>query len=371
MPKRKRFRNFLASTIAVVVLVLAPSLWGLTRAMIACKGSGNQEINSSGLFPGETKDIIDYRRPEDLTYLTFPEWYIVYNTEEYAGFISDHSPSKFPYFKAVAQYWDSYVFSCKLVRDKYQFNSTYHPTLGFIGLSFSAENVLKALYEYTVGNITGWLGSAQTEEEQYASKVAKEYGEFLHTTPWYFFPFSQKLAILWTEIDIIGKNPIRKIERRLMLTSEYGGKYLYSGFTKLLSKITYGGEDSSKIYAVTEGSLGASTNADFEVVRPLDDGNTNLVRLTRFETFNKTVLDNIQSDFDFIEIAGNDEIMVTLISPKDNEHTYQSGEYLYDLPILTNNNLTRVAVSLKLVNLKDFIKEVKLKGETLEHIYDY
>ena len=35
-------------------------------------------------------------RPEDQTYLTLPEWYIVYSADEYAAFVRDQPPSRFP-----------------------------------------------------------------------------------------------------------------------------------------------------------------------------------------------------------------------------------------------------------------------------------
>lgn len=118
--------------------------------------------------------LIDYLRPEDQTYLTLPEWYIVYSADEYAAFVTENPPSQFPYFGAIGQYWRSYYDVCAITREQYPFNSGYHLTLAVIGASFTVENILKGLYENTVGRLTEWLSSTElTEEDAYAREVAQ------------------------------------------------------------------------------------------------------------------------------------------------------------------------------------------------------
>ena len=43
-----------------------------------------------------TENLTGYRRAEEQTYLTFPEWYIVYSAEEYAAFIQEKPRAGFP-----------------------------------------------------------------------------------------------------------------------------------------------------------------------------------------------------------------------------------------------------------------------------------
>src|SRR6266545_2140813 len=45
-----------------------------------------------------TADIKGYARPEESTYLTYPEWYIVWSYQEKADYQEKHLPSGFPYF---------------------------------------------------------------------------------------------------------------------------------------------------------------------------------------------------------------------------------------------------------------------------------
>jgi hypothetical protein len=357
----------------VLAIALLPSLVGLTRAMIKCQPWLNVEAPISEKDPlirEATNDIPDYARPEDLTYLTFPEWYIVYSTDEYAAFVAQNPPSQFPYFRAVGQYWQTYATICDVVRGKYPFNGEHQFALGFIGISFTAENMLKGVYEGTIGRLSEWTASEPTEEDIYAAQVAREYGEFLHMTPWYFFPFREKLQGLWQETSLSGPNLIRKWERKLALTTEYGLKILYAGFTRLGAQATYGGADVEKIYAVTEGLTAEMVSSDLELIKEID-GNRQLIRMTRFEKFTQLVPGLTENGLRFVEIAGNDDLLATVFSPRRDDFPFAYGEYLFNLPILTDPTLTRVAVRVRLQDLRPFLDELENTPNRLEHLYDY
>jgi hypothetical protein len=357
----------------LLAIALLPSLVGLTRAMIKCQPWSKTEAvggEKDPLIQEAIKDIPEYTRPEDLTYLTLPEWYIVYSTDEYAAFIAQNPPSQFPYFRAVGQYWQSYEEICEIVQGKYPFNGEHQFALSFIGISFTAENMLKGVYEGTIGRISEWTASGPTEEDIYAAQVAKEYGEFLHMIPWYFFPFREKLQGLWQETNLSGPNLIRKWERKLALTTEYGLKVLYAGFTRLGAQATYGGADVEKIYAVTEGLTAAMLSSDLELIKEIDD-NRQLIRMTRFERFTQLVPGLTDSGIRFIEIAGNEEILATVFAPPSEEFSFAHGEYLFNLPILTDPELTRVAVRVRLEDLRQFLDELENSPKRLEHLYDY
>ena len=377
MHRRRRRPGCLAIFIwAVLLIAVGPSVVNLPRAWVACRVWDNppatEPASDDTTIQEAVRDIPDYYRPESKTYLTLPEWYIVYSTDEYAGFIADHSSSDFPYFKAVGQYWQSYVDVCHEIQGRYPFNGDSHFSLSFIGISFTAENMLKGAYEGTIGRITDWISSdTPTEEEIYAAQVAQEYGEFLHMTPWYFFPFRETLQGLWSETSLWGPDPMRKWERKLALTFEYGGKLLYGGFTNLGAQATYGGADVEKIYAVTEGAQPDMRTLDFEVVRDIDD-QRQLVRITRFEYFSDIVPELIDRGVKWIEVAGNDEILVTLLGPQDANYSFGQGQYIFDLPILTQPGRTRAAINVRLDDLPLFFEELQTRDElTFEHMYDY
>jgi len=361
---------------AFLLIALGPSVVNLPRVWIACRvwdTPEKAEPTSADAATRQVTDAIpDYAREEDKTYLTLPEWYIVYSTDEYAAFIADHSASDFPHFKAVGQYWQSYIDVCAVIRGRYPLNGGQHFTDAFIGISFTAENMLKGAYEGTIGRVTDWVSSdTPTEEEVYAAQVAKEYGEFLHVTPWYFFPFKETLQGVWTETSMWGPDPIRKWERKLALTVEYGGKILYAGFTNLGAQATYGGADVEKIYAVTEGVTDDMLSDDLELTRKIDD-TKQLIYITRFEYFSDTVPGLLERGVRFAEIAGNDEMLFTLLGSPDAEYDFEHGEYLFDLPILTQPGLARVAIKVRVADMHLFLQELKGRSEIqFEHMYDY
>src|SRR5262249_49117718 len=159
------------------------------------------------------------------TFLTHPEWYIVYSSEEYAAYMKDRLPTTFPYLESIGQYWANYREAGKLIKGEYSYNFGYHLMLWVIGLSYSTQLALKGLYENTSGRLSGWTAGHQlTDEDRYAYEVAADYGKFIHVVPWYEYQFGPKLAGVWTDVPLWGKHPIRKWERKGFLTLEYGVK---------------------------------------------------------------------------------------------------------------------------------------------------
>ena len=374
MDKRRRFRGLKIFLIAVLVLALGPSLVNLPRVWVTCRVWEKVPETESTLDDEAMRNAIqkipDYYRPESKTYLTLPEWYIVYSTDEYGAFLQNNRAGEFPHFKAVGQYWQSYVDVCREIQGRYPFNGDSQFTLAFIGISFTAENMLKGAYEGTLGRFTEWISSdTTTEEEVFAAQVAEEYGEFMHMTPWYFIPFKEKMHELG-QISWWGPDPLRKWERKLALTIEYGGKVLYAGFTNLGAQATYGGADVEKVYAVGTGVMPDMLNPDLEIVEQA--GDLQLARITRFEVFSEIVPAITADGAQLVEVAGNDEILFTLIGAQEADYTFEHGTYLFDLPVLTQPGLTRVAVKVPVADIGPFLQELKDRSDVqFEHMYDY
>ena len=104
----------------------------------------------------------------------------------------------------IGQYWGAYGAACDATRGRYPFEMGYHVMLGVIGVSLTAEYGIKAIYENTVGRTTEWLFSTDTPEDVFAAGVAAEYGQFMHTTPWYQFPFADRLGTLLARRAVVG-----------------------------------------------------------------------------------------------------------------------------------------------------------------------
>ena len=376
----QRLRRFVTGVLILVIVVIVIPLIAVN---IACRpfGAPDPEAtvaadNSSATSPAIQQikaDLSAYTRPEDQTYLTLPEWYIVYSTDEYAVFIIDKLPSRFPYFQAIGQYWRSYYEVCGVTRtQQYPFNTGYHLSLVVIGASFTLENTFKGLYESTVGRFTERISSpALTQEDFYARQVAKEYGDFIHTIPWYEFPFAARVRQLWQETSLWGPNPIRKWERKLALSFEYGVK---SGYGWLIKKGTGAAYTPEKllIQAWAEGVTATILQQypDFQVVKPISE-TVAFVSIPRYEAFTQLLPKLTDQGVRFVEIAGNDEILITAFAPSTWTYNLDAGTFLFALPVPTQPTRQRIAVNVPVSALHRVLADLEKQGIRLEHIYDY
>jgi hypothetical protein len=350
-------------------VLLLPAVVGWGRGAVQCQILG-------GGVPAQENPPPPNRasRPEEQTYLTLPEWYIVYSADEYAAFLADHNPSGFPYFTAVWQFWEAYYDVCTVTRDRYPFNADTQLMLAVIGVSFTAENMVKGIYENTVGRAAEWTSSGgPTPEEEYGRQVAAEYGRFLHTIPWYNFAFWPKIEPLWST-SLAGPNVVRKAERRLALTTEYAIKGGYGWIIKQGTESVYAPEDL-EILARVEGVTPDLLQQESQLTLvEASDTQPDLVSLPRYEAFTVLVPKLVERGVRFFEIAGNDEIMITVLAPRDWRWSPEHGDLLFSLPIPSRPDRTRLAVRVPIASLHTTIGSLARaagEGVTLEHIYDY
>src|SRR3982751_782496 len=148
------------------------------------------------LFASETpaKDV----RPPDQTFLTYPEWFLVFSPAEYADFVKTHAPNDFPFLGHIRQFWQSYDAVWNQTRGRYPFNGGYHMMIVVIGASTTAEYAVRSAYETIVGRLASLTAThGMTDEERYAARVAQEYVNFIRVSPWYEFDFTSRLKTLW------------------------------------------------------------------------------------------------------------------------------------------------------------------------------
>ena len=383
MRKLKRLLRVAKITLGIFFcIVFIPVVVALVRTSVECRVFARGGRSTAGpaanraIAPPEIlrikESLGDYARSEDQTYLTLPEWYIVYSSDEYAAFLGENRPSAFPYFRAIGQFWGSYHNVCAVTREQYGFNTGYHLSLMVIGTSFTIENIVKGLYENTFGRVTEWLSSSElSEEDAYARKVAEEYGAFLHTIPWYEFPFGAKLKGLWGETSLWGPNVIRKWERKVALSVEYGSKAVYGWLIGLGTRGVYRAEDL-RIYAWVDGvpDVAVRQERQLQIVRMVDSRNA-IVALPRYEAFTQIVPRLARQGMRFVDIAGNDEILITAFAPQAWTYDVNEGSFLFAMPILTQPEVKRVAVKVPVRSLHLVLNELERRSIQLEHIYDY
>lgn len=315
--------------------------------------------------------VSGYQRDEAQTYLTLPEWVLVYNPDEYAHFIKDQPPSAYPYFGAIGQFWGYYWNAYQATREKYGFNWGYHLMVFVIGSSYTVENALKGLYENTIGRLSEATRNDLTPEDQLAARVAQDYVDFIRVDPWYEFSFAQPLKQLWAETPLTGPNMLRKWERKLILSLEYAIKASYATIIKSATKLVYGDADTEMLTLasnVTAESLPA--DGKIHIVTRFADGST-LLSLPRYEAFRESVFALARKGVLLREVAGNSTILVTSIVPQGWRYDLPAGTVLFERPILTQPGWKRIAINAPVPHLTAIVQTLQDKHYTVEHLYDY
>lgn len=315
---------------------------------------------------------IENLRPEVSTYLTYPEWFIVYSSDEYAQFLEKNRPSHFPYFGSIGQYWGSYCRVYALTKAKGEFSAGDHLMLFVIGWSYTGEYIIKGVYENTIGRITEFFGNyPATTEDAYADKVAKDYVVFIRLRPWYEYNFAGAFVHLWTDNNFFGKHFVRKLERRLFLSLEYGVKTIYGQLIGFASHSVYGVE-SVDTYVIANNVPDSVFTAYPEItkVKQLGPGKF-IIIIPRYQPFTELVPMFAGMGVKFEEISGNKEIFLTVLLPRNISYVPPEGQVIFQTNILTNPNQKRIGLSVPVGYLHQVLLEILKNNGFIEHIYDY
>jgi hypothetical protein len=317
-----------------------------------------------------TADVAGYLRDPASTFLTLPAWYVVYNAEEYASFVKARAPSRFPYFAAIGQYWRYYASSCSGTKRVYPFDARAHVLLGLTGLVFTMDNAVKGVYESTVGAVTESLGFYHTDEDVFARKTARQYAEFMHSVPWYDYPFADRLEALWKETPMWGLDLIRKWERRFALSTQYAMMAVYGGIIRLGADTVRRPEDLV-VHAWIDGAPDDVFEDDrIRKVKAVGPASY-IVAIPRLEGFTPIVTSLAKQGVRFRELAGNDEIVLTVIASSGLDVRLETGDVVLKEPLLTNPAAARVAVKAPVASLHTLLDELAKRGLTVERLYAY
>src|SRR6478609_3708035 len=109
--------------------------------------------------PAVTLAAIDepgYRRKQNNTFFTFPEWYIVYSFEDFGRFLDRSSESHFNYLGHIFGFWRSFCTINQAVPPSDESLADVKTMIYVIGISYSTEYAIKGLYENTIGRVFDW-----------------------------------------------------------------------------------------------------------------------------------------------------------------------------------------------------------------------
>jgi len=348
--------------LSVLVVALA-TLFFIGSQCVGTGGPGRaQEI------PAAAAGVPGYLRPGAATYLALPRAYVVESAGEYAVFLDAGAPSGFPHLGALRQYWRYYRGMCATTRNRYPFDAGVHFTLGVAGVGFSAEHAAKGAYEATVGRVSEWIGGHDSAEDAFARRVAREYAQLLRGAAWYEFPFAARLEALWRETPLWGPRPLRKWERRLALSAEYGVKAVYGWLARRVAQAAAVGDDPHIHLWAEIVPPRAFADGRIQKVQEVARG-AFILRVPRGPAFTEIVAALARHGARVREIAGNDEILVT--ARMRGAVDVEGGWVVLVEPILTAPGTRRIGVAAPVRSLHTVLAGLARRGAVLERVYYY
>ena len=193
-------------------------------------------------------------------------------------------------------------------------------------------------------------------------------------TSWYEYSFASRLRGVWADLPLWGDHPIRKWERKLFLTLEYGVKAVYATVIERATRAAYTPQEDrmQMIVAGWADSL-AAREPRLKLVARLDSVHA-LASTPRYDAFRDVMLGLAASGapLRLVEIAGNDDILLTGVAPAAWRHTGSAGQVVYALPLPSDASRKRVAMRVPVPELLPTRAALRAEGQlVVDHIYDY
>lgn len=302
-------------------------------------------------------------------FYTLPEWHIVYTAIEYGEFAAGGGqPSQFPYFKNTQQLWNWWRLAEASAAELP--DPTTNTVLYTIAVSTTVEQWLIGIYEGSIGWLFEKLDfGLSTPEDIYTNMVAQEYGSFLLHTPWYEFPYSQKLIGLWTTWGVASVTP-RGVERRLIFTVAYGVKGLYAAAINYASSQEYEGGAGLETDVVVHGDSLIIDTIPFDK-KSVDLNGFVTLSLPRYRAFLEAVHTLGKYPITIESIMGHEDIAFSVVQSGGMTCESIAMYEEFSQPILTKDNESRVVYDVPVTQLISALDAARACGITVEHIYDF
>lgn len=338
-------KRLIIGLVVLVLGLLSPVLYVETM----CRG---EEVASdyTALLPPE------HHRTESRTLMTYPEWHIVHAYDDYAEVIRTGDPHDFNFLQAITGYWSSL---CALTEASAAHGGVDGPTrqmVHVIGVSFTAELLLKAAYEETVGRVFTWLrGPERAPLDELCADQAGRYARFLQQVPWYRWDFAGDAQALR---DAAGDS-LRDRERSFALGLEFRAKAAYAQV--IAAAVASTGFDELRLRMIVTDLPEPLPDVDIIAERP--EGLE--LETPRYRELTHLMARMAAAGVDFVEIAGNDDILLTVTSADAT-----MAEALHSFPRQGYGDYRHLLL-IPVTDLAGTLRGLDARGVTLEHIHDY
>ena len=339
--------------VLALIIVAAALLAPVAYTEVACRPVGKPSAYQAILPP-------EHHRPESRTLLTYPEWHIVHAYEDYGRVIDTGDPHDYRFLGAVSGFWGSLCALSKAAGTLGEVDTATKQMVYVIGVSFTAELLLKAAYEETLGRVFSMLrGDDRAVLDDLSADQAQDYAAFLQQTPWYKFDFQGDAAALTDAAT----SAVRDRERAFALGLEYRAKAAYA--KAIAAAVAQVGPDDLTLRMIITGIPEATlTQMDGAEVIGLRDAGIE-IETVRYRELTLLMERLANRGVEFVEIAGNDQIMFTVIS-SDASHP----QAIYSRARQGREEY-RHLVLLDVARLGDALRALRNGSDRLEHIHDY
>jgi hypothetical protein len=355
----------------IAILIVLPVLVPLAYIEGTCRPASVAAESSAPTVNLPAIDEAGYRRKENNTFFTFPEWYIVYSFEDFGRFLDRSSESHFDYLGHILGFWRSFCTINRAVPPTGESLADVKTMIYVIGISYSTEYAIKGIYENTVGRVFEWIrGETRTPQDEYARAVLQDYASFLYTIPWYKYPFRDKLDGLMA-IAKPTPSQLRSWERDFALGTEY---FLKVGYARLIQQaLDANGDDEPRDIMFAVATLPPDVLAKEPRLKPIRNltPQWQLVQAPRYKDLTEILQGLLDQGYGLAEIAGNHEILITVIAPDAAKLDIKDTTELFALELDARPGFRRAGLKVRIDRLVDINRDLKAKGVSIEHFYDY
>jgi len=364
----KWFRRIVAVFGLCLLVFAAACTWEILNIQYGCKPEGS----ATGVTAGFGIDDPKYARAEGDSFLTYPEWYIVYAYSDLAGVTRTSSESSFDYFGSISGFWSSLCGARRSTSLQRPPTQDQMITDYIIGSSFTAEMAVQGIYERTVGALTvAFRGPDRAKEDEFNLALLDDYAKFLEQTPWYRYPFADKLAALWHDVPF--EPSLRSIERRFSLSLQYGVKLIYAKGIEALAGLSPADLEISSIVLVPSAQALPTDDRikPLREVRAADGRQGVLVITPRYREFSSVIRAVGARGLAFAEIAGNTRILTTVLVPPGGLLPPTGATQIFQTSVQSMPGWRRVGYDTQVSAVATLPAAVEARGARFEHAYDY
>ncbi len=302
----RRIRRGIGWLIVVLVLVAI----GLAIPVVYIESSCQELPREDSYEPLLTQ--AQWQRDEAKTFLDYPKDHVAYAQAGLANVLRTGDEHEFDFTGSIVGYWTSYCELNKLAGQHGATETDDRIPLHLTGAGFTLDMVLKAAYEETLGRLfISNRGEEKTPQDLRAAQVAQDHARFLRDAPWYDYDYDAAIEALWAEPL---PQQMRGWERRLALGGEWTAKSVAAGI--VAGRMDDAASRHGPLHAVVTGLQSAQLNAMPDVAIAVDHPNYAIIRTLDGRHFTGTLQAIADAGGRILEIAGNDEIMMSLISPE-------------------------------------------------------